>query len=156
MPTIIFKNEADFDNRPNKEDNGVTQECLDILYNASLEEYDKENTGNTGCFNVVNSTDCKNCIICYECKNSEDLLNCSNCEDSSILENCKNMISCTDCIDCSFCIDAEALEGESFIQGEPTEENEEDNSSNAPTQVITGEQSSNTIDPIGNLNNTGI
>ena len=165
MATLIFENETEFESRDVLEDNGVTQDCLDMLYDGSLEEYESENTNNTGCFNVVQCTDCKDCIectsssdlvncdYCVDCTNSEDLTDCSNCEDSSLLENCDNMVSCADCKDCNYCNDAEGLVNESFVEGEPSDNEEDDSSTvNSGQQVGTGaDPTSGALDTFGDL-----
>ena len=168
MATLIFENIDAFAKREIPEDNGVTQDCIDMLYDGSLEKYEANNTGNTGCFNVVECNDCvesiecstssnlTKCNNCIDCSNSEELNNCTNCEDSSLLENCDNMVNCTDCKDCNYCENAEALTEESFVQGDASEDKEEDNAKN-PQQAGTGEGATgNSIDPIGNLDDTGL
>lgn len=170
MSTLIFKDRADFESRASLDDNGVIQECLDILYNGSLEEYESENTGNTGCFNLVQCTDCKDCIECssssglinsedcIDCTNSEGLSDCSNCEDSSMLESSKNMTRCTDCKGCNYCIESEGLVDESFVSGSEVSEKEEDadSASNSSQVGIFEGVTGNSIDPLGNLDNTGL
>ena len=165
MATLIFENETEFENREVLEDNGVTQDCLDILYNGSLSEYEADNTNNIGCFNVVQCTDCKDCIectsssdlvdcdYCVDCTNCEELTDCSNCEDSSLLENCDNMTSCADCIDSNFCLDSEGLVEESFVVGESSEDEDEDDTSvNSPQQSSSyGNSTAGALDTFGDL-----
>ena len=129
MATIIFESQEAFNARENKEDNGVSSRCLNVVYNGSFEEYEAENLSNKGCWDVVQCTDCTDCVectnsshltdcnYCNNCTNSEELNNCTNCENSSLLDNCDNMESCTKCKDCNFCIDAEGLVAESFVAG---------------------------------------
>ena len=162
--TEIFENQEEFDARENKEDNGVTQDCLDLLYNGSLEEYEASNTDNTGCFNVVDCTNCTDCIECTnsselvkceyatDCTNCEELVDCSNCEDSSLLENCDNMESCADCEDCNFCKDAEGLVEESFVIGEESEDEEKEA---VAVGVSNGQGADQAIDVFGDLSQVG-
>ena len=165
MATIIFENETEFTSREVLEDNGVTQDCLDMLYNGSLAEYEVENKNNTGCFNVVNCTDCKDCLECtnssnlenceysVDCTNSDNLSNCTNCDTSSTLENCDNMTNCENCKDCNFCIDAEDLVDESFVMGDSEDEG---NNGITPSgvAVVEGGQGVDAIDVVGDLSHT--
>jgi hypothetical protein len=64
------------------------------------------------------------------------------------------LASCTDCKDCNFCSDAEGLIEESFVKGDA--EDDEDDTSNSSQQVGKGGGSGGGIDPIGNLNSTGL
>lgn len=75
MPTHVFNNKSEFDNRPDKFINGVSAE-----FAYSRPNYKEDNETNISCWN------CSNCINCYECSN------CDNCHNSWFLENMRDFL----------------------------------------------------------------
>ena len=70
--------------------NGCTQKWLDIN-EITLEDAQKLNWHNSGCFNCINCyacVDCVECANCYKCVNCVKCNGCIDCTDLNLSVNC--------------------------------------------------------------------
>lgn len=84
MKTEIFKTIKDFENRPDKLINGVSEE-----FAKNNSDYEIDNSSNEGCWNCVSCRDCTECTECTYCVECADCRNCEGCVDCIDKENLK-------------------------------------------------------------------
>lgn len=118
---IIFEDKKDFNQRINKNTNGVSihylatyAELYEIEEEAALLSLKIQNKNNRGCWCCKGCTNCINCIgcikcsicqnsfYCYKCVSCYNCLSCEECLKVKYSKECKN---CKNCSNCDYCVD---------------------------------------------------
>ena len=92
MPTKIYKDYAEFENRPQSE---VDYNGVSFNFTKDNHNCEEMNETNISCWECIN---CEQCLDCEKCENCIECENCILCTDSSY---CYYLTGCEDATDCN-------------------------------------------------------